>query len=90
MVMTAQHEGEPTTYLLQLGNGGTADARWMLGTTEPGIGFFGEYTYRCPHTPPGGEPTEAVADWVADALGVSNVELEIAANERAWSVTIVV
>ncbi len=87
--MTAQHGGEPTAYLLQLGNGGTANAQWMLGTEQPGIGFFDEHACRCPGTPPGSEPTEAVADWVADVLGVTNVQLEIADNEAFWSVTIV-
>jgi hypothetical protein len=89
MTMTTSHSAEPTSYLLQLSNGGTPDAQWVLGTEEEGIGFFGEHVHHCPGTAAGAEPTEEVAGWVADVLCVTDVELELVDDQGHWSVTII-
>jgi hypothetical protein len=84
----AMNAGEPTTYLLQLSDGGTAAAQWVLGTDEPGIAFFAEFGQPAPGTAADAEPDEDVANWVADSLRVTGVELEPAGDGR-WSVTLV-
>jgi predicted ATPase/DNA-binding CsgD family transcriptional regulator len=79
---------EPSAYLLHLGDGGTPEAQWVLGTEEEGIGFIGEHLHPCPGTAAGAEPTEEVAGWVAEVLGVTDVELEFDEDQGHWSVTI--
>ncbi|WP_410570558.1 hypothetical protein [Amycolatopsis sp. cmx-4-61] len=89
MTMMTSPSAEPTSYLLQLGDGDTPQAQWVLGTEEEGIGFFGEHFCPCPGTAAGTEPTEEVAGWVADVLGVTDVELELVDDQGHWSVTII-
>jgi hypothetical protein len=83
----AMNPGLPTLYLVQLSDGGTASAQWVLGTDEPGIGFFAEFGRPAPGAAADADPAEDVADWVADSLGVTGVELAPTDDDR-WSVTI--
>ncbi|RLK54435.1 hypothetical protein [Actinokineospora cianjurensis] len=78
---------EPTTWLVELTEAGTAAARWVLGTEEAGVGFFTEDAFAQPGVVDGAAPDEDVADWVAAVLGVSGVELT-EASEGHWSVGI--
>lgn len=78
---------EPTAWLVELTEAGTAAARWVLGTEEPGIGFYAEEGFGQPGAVSGTAPDEDVADWVAEYLGVTGVELT-EAGEGRWSVGI--
>jgi hypothetical protein len=88
MTMMTSSSAEPTSYLLRLSNGDTRQAQWVLGTEEEGVGFFGEYFCPCPDTAAGAEPTEEVAEWVADVLSVTDIELTLIDDQGHWSVTI--
>lgn len=78
---------EPTAWLVELIEAGTPASRWALGTEETGVGFFCEDALNAPDTDAGTAPDEDVADWVAECLGVTGVELTETGDGR-WSVGI--
>ncbi|MFI5591217.1 LuxR C-terminal-related transcriptional regulator [Amycolatopsis sp. NPDC051758] len=76
----------PTGYLLQLGDGDTSQAQWVLGAEQESVGFIGEHFRPCPGTAACAEPTERVVGWVANVLGVTDVELKPVDGQGHWSV----
>lgn len=78
---------EPTAWLVELTEAGTAGAQWVLGTEEDGIGFFAEDALPAPDLDGAAVPDEAVAAWVAESLCVTKVVLAVAGDGR-WSVAI--
>jgi hypothetical protein len=84
---TAAGTVAPTAWLVELTEAGTTAARWVLGTEETGIGFFGEDALHAPGASASAVPNEDVADWVAEYLEVTGVELAETGDGR-WSVGI--
>jgi hypothetical protein len=76
---------EPTEWLVELTGAGTAAARWVLGTEQTLDLGVAEDAWNAPGAEAGAAPDEDVADWVAEYLGVTGVEL-VETDDGRWSV----
>lgn len=80
-----EQAGMPTEWLVELTGAGSATARWVLGTEDIFAVGMAEDALDAPGTEAGAAPDENVADWVAEYLGVTGVELTETDSGR-WSV----